>query len=222
MKAELHSLNWPGADSRLADSQLAVFKYFEIPLRQHHIKADHSRWMDIILHQSKADIVVFIDNDCIPLSRKAVIESIEWANKNHSFVGIAQAANHIHGGRHIYAAPAFLAITKGAWRKLGQPSMKPTSRGDVAEELSWKAEEAGLTYKALYPTYFHHPSDEGLWRLGNYGYYGIGTIFADRFFHLYQGRLSKNVDLFVDVCTKVISGGFTYENFKSCIMEATN
>ena len=95
--------------------------------------------------------------------------------------------------------------------------MKPTSRGDVAEELSWKAEESGLIYKALYPTYFHHESDEGIWKLGNYGYYGIGTIFADQFFHLYQGRLSKNVDLFHKICSQIISNKFSPHSFKSCI-----
>lgn len=176
--------------------------------------------MDAILHQSKADIIVFIDNDCIPLSKKAVVESIQWTWENHSFLGLAQAANHIQGGNHIYAAPAFLAITRDAWTRLGKPSMIPTSRGDVAEELSWKAEESGLVYKALYPTYFHHQSDDGLWKLGNYGHYGIGTIFADRFFHLYQGRLSKNVELFDEICTKVKSNTFCTDNFVSCTMRS--
>ena len=218
MKAEVHSLNWPEADARLSQGQSAVFKHFGIPLCQHHIKADHSRWMDAVLQQSKAEIVVFIDNDCIPLHKDAVIESIQWAWKNHSFIGLAQAANHIQRGNHIYAAPAFLAITRDAWIRLGKPSMKPTSRGDVAEELSCKAEESGLVYKALYPTYFHHPSDDGLWKLGNYGHYGIGTIFADRFFHLYQGRLSRNVELFDEICAKVKSNTFCIDNFVSCTM----
>ena len=217
MQGELHSLNWPGSDPRLAGEQAALFAHFELPIQQHHLKADHSRWMDAVLEQSQADVVLFVDNDCVPLSKTAVLEAIQWAGRHQSFLGLAQATNHINRGVHVFAAPAFLAVNRSAWKRLGQPSCRPTRREDVAEELSWRAEEEGLTYKAWYPTHYHHPSHEGLWQLGNYGSYGIGSIFADRVFHLYQGRFANNVDLFCQVCQQIRAGSFGTEGYVSCI-----
>ncbi|MEC7392918.1 MAG: hypothetical protein VX934_05895 [Cyanobacteriota bacterium] len=217
MKAEIHSLNWPGSDPRLADEQKGVFSHFKLPLTQHHRKLDHGFWMDAVLKQSSADVVLFVDNDCVPLSRSAPIEAIRWAAQHRSFLGLAQASNHINNGVHVFAAPAFLAIARSAWMQLGQPSCRPTPRGDAAEELSWRAEEEGLPYKAWYPTHFHHPSREGLWRMGNYGTNGIGSVFAERVFHLYQGRFADNVDLFVRVCSSIRNGSFSTEGYRSCI-----
>ena len=217
MNAEIHSLNWPGSDPRLAGEQKGVFNHFQLPLTQHHRKLDHSSWMDAVLQQSKADVVLFVDNDCVPLTRAAVMEALQWAAQQNSFLGLAQATNHINKGVHVFAAPAFLAIARTAWTRLGQPSCRPTPRGDVAEELSWRAEEEGLLYKAWYPTHFHHLSREGLWRLGNYGVYGIGSVFADRIFHLYQGRFADNVDLFVRVCNDIRNDRFSTEGYRSCI-----
>ena len=71
----------------------------------------------------------------------AVMEAIGRAGRNNSFLGLAQSSNHINKGVHVFAAPAFLAISRAAWIKLGKPSLKPTPRGDVAEELSWCAED---------------------------------------------------------------------------------
>ena len=217
MKAEIHSLNWPDSDARIPQQQAAVFEHFQLPLKQHHIRADHSRWMDAVLQQSRADVVLFVDNDCVPLKRDAVMDAIRWAGQHNSFLGLAQASNHINNGTHVFAAPAFLAIARSAWTRLGQPSCRLTARSDVAEELSWRAEEEGLPYKAWYPTHYHHPSQEGLWRLGNYGSFGIGSVFADRVFHLYQGRLADNVDLFVQVCNDIRNNRFSTEGYHSCI-----
>ena len=217
VKAEIHSLSWPSSDTRLRTEQAAVFQHFQLPIKQHQLKADHSSWMDAVLQQTQADVVLFVDNDCVPLSQEAVMEAISWAQRNDSFLGLAQATNHINNGIHVFAAPAFLAIARSAWQKLGCPSCRPTSRGDVAEELSWQAEAQGMIYKAWYPSHFHHPSREGLWRLGNYGTYGIGSVFADRVFHLYQGRFADNVDLFVQVCTSIRNGSFSTEGYRSCI-----
>ena len=115
MKAEIHSLNWPGSDPRLADEQKGVFSHFKLPLTQHHRKLDHGFWMDAVLKQSSADVVLFVDNDCVPLSRSAPIEAIRWAAQHGFLHGLAQASNHINNGVHVFAAPAFLAIARSAW-----------------------------------------------------------------------------------------------------------
>ena len=56
-----------------------------------------------------------------------------------------------------------------------------------------------------------------MWCLGNYGSYGIGSVFADRVFHLYQGRFTDNLKLFVQVCTSIRSGSFITEGYLSWI-----
>jgi hypothetical protein len=173
--------------------------------------------MDVILASSKADVVLFVDNDCVPLARQPVLDAVRYAAEQQSFLGLAQASNHLNGGRHVFAAPAFLAVSRMAWQRLGCPSCRANPRADVAEELSWRAEEQGLVYRAWYPTHYHHPGVEGVWRLHHYGYFGIGTVFAERVFHLYQGRLAHNVDLFVEVCDQICSGSFSTAGYRSCL-----
>ena len=70
-----------------------------------------------------------------------------------------------------------------------------------------------MKYRALMPTYFEKPSSEGIWPLSNLGYYGIGTVFNDSVYHLYQSRMAENIDMFVKRCEEVISGTFTTNNF---------
>lgn len=217
MKAEIHSLNWPTSNPLLSESQSNVFGHFSIPLIRHNLQQDHGEWLDSILSTSKANVVLFIDNDCVPINKEVVIDAITWAAKFNSFLGIAQASNHINNGTHIFAAPAFLAISTKAWRDLGKPSLKANSRGDVAEELSWRAEELGMTYRAWYPTHFSRPAQEGIWRLSNYGIYGVGTVFAGKVFHLYQGRLNANVQLFKEVCEKICINKFSTRGMHSCL-----
>ena len=100
VKAEIHSLNWPDADKRIPEQQAAVFQHFQLPIKQHRMRADHSQWMDAVLKNSRADVVLFVDNDCVPLSREAVMEAFSWAQRNESFLGLAQATNHINNGIH--------------------------------------------------------------------------------------------------------------------------
>ncbi|MCB4378581.1 MULTISPECIES: hypothetical protein [unclassified Synechococcus] len=174
--------------------------------------------MDGVLRDTKADVILFVDNDCFPLKREAVRSAIGFAANRRSFLGLAQASNHINHGQHIFAAPAFLAISRVGWISMGRPSCSPTVRGDVAEELSWRAEEIGLRYRAWYPRFFHHYSSEGEWSLGNYGYFGIGTIYQDLVFHLFQGRLNENVALFEKVSNAVVNNDLSLKDFRSCVV----
>ena len=73
----------------------------------------------------------------------------------------------------------------------------------------------GIKYRALMPTYFEKASSEGYWALGNLGYYGIGTVFDNSMYHLYQSRMAENIELFVKRCDEVIAGTFDTENFIS-------
>jgi hypothetical protein len=175
---------------------------------------NHGMWMQWVINNSSSDVIVFMEPDCIPLN-KNYLEYIKYANRNDTFVGIAQVSNHIPPKSHIYAAPAFYAISKKAYDRLGRPSFTETRRSDTAEEICYMAEEKGMKYRALMPTYFEKPSSEGIWPLSNLGYYGIGTVFDNSIYHLYQSRMAENIEMFVKRCDKVVRDEFTTEFFTS-------
>ena len=78
----------------------------------------------------------------------------------------------------------------------------------MAEEVSYIAEDFGVRYRCLYPSTFEREPVEGVWPLGNYGYYGVGTTFDNTVYHLYQGRMGNNIQLFVDRCKEIVDGTF--------------
>lgn len=190
-----------------------VMTFANLPINYHNLNGvNHGQWMKAVVKEAKSDVVVFFEPDCIPLNTN-FHSYIKYAYKHQSFVGIAQVSNHIPPKSHIYAAPGFYCISKKAYQLLGEPSFTETFRSDTAEEISYLAEEKGLKYRALMPTYFYGEPSEGLWPLSNLGYYGIGTVFDNSIFHLYQSRMAQNIELFTKVCDQVIQGTFNTNDF---------
>lgn len=212
MKIEFNCLYWDNVDKKMLQAHERVMEHFSIPMNYTNRNGiNHGRWMDSVLQSSDCDVIVFFEPDCIPLNSK-FLEYIKYANKHDTFVGIAQVSNHIPPKSHIYAAPGFYAMSKKAYLKLGKPSLSETRRSDVGEEICYIAEELGVRYRALFPTSFEKAPAEGVWPLGNLGYYGIGTTFDNAIYHLYQSRMAENIELFVERCEQVIKGMFTTEN----------
>jgi hypothetical protein len=172
--------------------------------------------MDNVLANSTADVVGFLDIDCVPTNDTIVPYAARYAAESESFIGIAQASNHIPPKSHIFAAPAFFFIWRETWDRLGRPTFSETPHGDVAENVSYAAEMAGLRYRTLFPTHYTRTPAEGIWHLHTYGVYGIGTVFEGGVYHLYQGRYAHNVDLFVDTCREIRGGFFSTEGLKPC------
>lgn len=214
MKVEFNSLHWDNVDSRMLEAHKRVMDHFEIPMNYWNQNVHHGAWLDHIMKNTTSDVVVIMEPDCIPLN-KSYLEYIKYVNQNETFVGIAQVSNHIPPKSHIYAAPAFYAISKKAYDKLGRPSFTETRRSDTAEEISYFAEDTGMRYRALMPTCFEKESSEGIWPLSNLGYYGIGTVFDNSIYHLYQSRMAENIEMFVKRCDQVIDGTFNTDNFTS-------
>ena len=52
-----------------------------------------------------------------------------------------------------------------------------------------------------------------------YGYYGIGTLFGDKIYHLYQGRVGVNVELFKNRCNQILEGHFDKSQMYSSLRE---
>lgn len=203
-KVEIHTLAWPNTDPRIVSGHTDVTTSMDLNVAYTIHQADHGLWMDAIMSSSKADVVGFLDVDCIPTERRAVEKAVEWAAANKSFVGIAQVSNHIPPASHIYAAPAFFFIWRETWERLGNPTFAATPHGDVAENVSYAAELARIPYKTLFPVAYTNPPDEGAWRLHTYGHYGIGTYFESGVYHLYQSRMQKNINLFCHACVTVM------------------
>jgi hypothetical protein len=215
MKVEFNSLHWNNVDREMLAAHKQVMDHFRIPMNYHDKDGvNHGSWMQWVINNSTSDVIVFMEPDCIPLNNN-LFGYIKFPHRNETLVGIAQVSNHIPPKSHIYAAPGFYAISKKVYNELGRPSFTETLRSDTAEEICYIAENKGLKYRALMPTYFEKPSSEGLWPLSNLGYYGIGTVFENSIYHLYQSRKSENIELFVKRCDEVISGTFTTKQFTS-------
>jgi hypothetical protein len=215
MKVDFYSLHWDNVNQDMLDAHRRVMSHFDIPMNYHnHDMANHGKWMQQVINTSTSNVVVIMEPDCIPLDQ-SYADYIRYAHRHETFVGIAQVSNHIPPKSHIYAAPGFYAISKKAYTRLGRPSFTETYRSDTAEEISYIAEKMGIKYRALMPTYFEKASSEGYWALGNLGYYGIGTVFDNSMYHLYQSRMAENIELFVKRCDEVIAGTFNTNNFIS-------
>ena len=63
----------------------------------------------------------------MPLTKGAVMEVIGRERINSSFLDFGQSTKLINKHIHLYAAPAFLSISRRGWIKLRQPSLHPTN-----------------------------------------------------------------------------------------------
>jgi hypothetical protein len=215
MKVEFNSLHWDNVDKDMLKAHQSVMSHFDIPVNYHSTNTNHGFWMQQVIGRSNSDVIVIIEPDCIILDKEKVLNYIKYAYRNETFVGIAQVSNHIHPKSHIYAAPGFYVMSSKAYNKLGRPSFTEERNTDTAEAVCYLAEDKGMRYRSLMPTCFEKESSEGLWPLGSLGYYGIGTVFDNAVYHLYQSRMAENIELFVKRCDEVINGTFTTDGFHS-------
>lgn len=210
-------LAWPSVDGRVMNAHAKVMAHFDLQAAYTLESLPHGAWMNTTVASAESDVVGFFDIDCVPTNRQIVDKAVAWARENKSFVGIAQASNHIYPASHIFAAPAFFVIHREAWEDtLRRPTFSETRHSDVAENVTYAAEREGLRYRALYPTHYERESRDGIWRLGNYGVYGIGTHFKGGIYHLYQGRFNDNVELFAKRCSEIIDGHFSVADMRLC------
>lgn len=211
-----HSMYWPNTDLRIVESQKAVMKHFNIPINYSVGYYDHGQWMTEVLEKTKSDIICFFDIDCVPINNHGIWTWIDYVKRTRNFCGIAQVANHIPPATHIYAAPAFFVIHKECWENIKVPMVAGSDgkrAGDVCELFCYAAEDKGIPYGLLEPIYYYKEPKEGIWKLADLGCYGIGTIFADSVYHLYQSRFSENVEIFQKHCDLIINDKLDYQYF---------
>lgn len=144
-------------------------------------------------------VTIFLDIDCIPLKAGAFEVLVDEA-LNGNLVGAVQRANHIENGQHLYAGPFCMAFSNSQYAALGRPTLHPTLRGDCAEELTYRWEEAGQPVRLLWPTSVRNP----LWPLRDGKMFGHGTTYNELFYHTFEMRGDETRALFVEKCREIL------------------
>ncbi len=172
-----------------------------------------------MLEERGHDAIMFLDIDCVPLNDLAIDYFFEQAYSG-KIIGDAQRSNHIENGQHVFAAPHNVTFTIEMYRKLGNPSFMPNYRGDVAEELTFKAREANIPIEIVMPLRYDatpirmdwEPKDAPpYWDLADgMPKYGIGTTFGtegnEMFWHMYQSFHPGQNERFIKKCEELLNG----------------
>jgi hypothetical protein len=160
----------------------------------------HSNSIELFLRFCRYDIIILLDIDCIPICKGAIPTVLEWARAGF-LVGAAQRANHISNDQHIYVGPFLMGLNMATYRKLGMPGCSETARGDVGEELTYRAEKDKLQIQFLWPTRCELP----IWHLTDDIYFGRNTIYEDSFLHAFEIRKPKQQADFLAAMCRVLA-----------------
>lgn len=203
MNISINTLCWDNTDDTILNYHKKVMSHFDLNVKYTQQNINHGLWIDNILTKDNSDIFVFMDADCIPLKREAIDEAIQYC-ANGYMVGNAQVTNCIQAKHDLFCAPSFFVINRPYYERIGKPSAVNNKRSDVGQELTRAAVDAELRMKMNFPTSFQSIPSGGIWRLSGYGYYGIGTIFDEKIYHLFQTRFKQNVELFKETAECVL------------------
>lgn len=214
MNVSINTLYWENANDEIVDAHKTVMKKFDLPVNYTKQNIHHGQWIDqVISTDNESDIFIFMDADCIPLRREYVDEAIKHC-ANGYMVGNAQVTNCIKAKHDLFCAPSFLVISRPYFERIGKPSALNNKRSDIAQEFTRAAVENELRLKMNFPTSFQSVPSGGIWRLSGFGYYGIGTIFDEKIYHLFQTRFKQNVELFKHTSECVLKGDLESINRK--------
>ena len=111
MARYIRSMYWTNIDAAIPALQKQVFQHLGFEIVQDEVTGvQHGDWMDKVLSElGEDDSVLFVDIDCIPLSRTPVVAAFKSAEAGQIY-GSAQTANHMPDSQLIYAAPSFLGL----------------------------------------------------------------------------------------------------------------
>lgn len=211
MNISYHTLYWANTNSDIVNLHKKIMKKFDIDVHYTEKNIHHGQWIDEILEQTKNDAVIFMDIDCFPLSKDVIDETVSLL-ENDYMVGNAQVTNCIKAKHDLFCAPSYLGITKKYYEKIGKPSAVNNGRSDIAQELTRAAIDREMRLKMYFPTSFQSVPQGGIWRLSGYGYYGIGTIFDNKTYHLFQTRFQNNVNLLKQTANCILNDDLTSIN----------
>lgn len=212
-------------DQRIVQLQAEIVKKFNKSNITHYpvlTQASPGQTMDKLvdmLEQRGHDAIMFLDVDCVPLSNTALDYFFEQVYSG-KVIGDAQRSNHIDNNQHVFCAPHNVTFTIETYRKLGNPSFNPNHRGDVAEELTFKAREANIPIEIVMPLRYDAPPIRMAWEskdlppywdlADGMPKYGIGTTFGtegnEMFWHMYQSFHPGQNERFIKKCEEILNG----------------
>lgn len=168
----------------------------------------HPEALGLSLSLLKDQIVVFLDIDCIPLSKRA-FEYLYYHATRGFLTGAIQRANHISNHSHLYIGPFCMAFDYEKYKNLGSPSFKETYRGDVGEELTYRWQENNQPLCFLYPSHVDAPK----WCITDSIKFGYGTTYQGMFYHTFCIRDQAQHKKFIEKCDFVLSEelGYVYQ-----------
>lgn len=159
----------------------------------------------------KYDAFIIVDIDCVPVSDKTFDYMVEKISQGY-LVGNIQRSNHIQNNKHVFCAPSLIGFSLETFNKMGRPTFRETTRGDTAEELTYKAEENGIPIEMWMPArYEAAPVECEYWPLADgMPVYGIGTTFTipgigDASYHNFQIRIPGNQKRFASKCEAILA-----------------
>jgi hypothetical protein len=209
MNARLFSLYWDNINQAMPAAQKAVCDALQTPINQHRIQGfEHGEWIDwVMTRMDDIDVFVFIDIDCIPLSKRRMIENLDKAAAG-ILVGAEGAANHIDPSRS-YAAPWYTYINRKVWDTLGRPSAKSTPYSDIGQNWTDMWRKYRKPVELIPPTHCMTPK----WNLpGRKVAHGTGTTYGDDCFHLFEAR-NKDPKPFLDRCQEILGRNSSVSTF---------
>ena len=204
MNIGVYSLCWKNINPKLLELHKKVMSKFDIEVKYTYENIDHGEWVNQIINTEKSDIFLFIDIDCLPLYRSVIEESIQFI-LNGYMIGNAQVTNCIPAKHDLFCSASFIGLSRDYYESIGRPDARGNSRSDICQEFTRAAVNREKRIKMYFPTNFQSIPSGGIWRLSSYGYYGVGTIFENKTYHLFQSRFTKNVQLFEDTANCIIS-----------------
>ena len=165
------------------------------------------------------DYIIILDIDCVPVSENGFEYFLSKVNEG-KLIGNMQRSGHINNNDHLFAAPSCSAISRENFIKIGTPSALETSRGDVLEEYTFKAEEHGVPVEMIPPVKFDRPPFRYEWEKDQMPYwelknnqpnYGLGTTYGnqeagDLFWHNFQIRMPEQEEYFWKKCEDLLNG----------------
>jgi hypothetical protein len=212
-------------DAKTVENQQKVVEKFNKSNIQHYsvlTEANPGYTMDNLIDMLESrghDAIMFLDIDCVPLNDGALDYMFNKAYDG-VLIGDAQRSNHIENGQHVFCAPHNVTFTIDLYRNLGNPSFLPNYRGDVGEELTFKAREANIPIEIIMPLRYDAPPIRMDWEpkdlppywdlADGMPKYGVGTTFGndngDLFWHNYQIFHPGQQERFWNKCEELLNG----------------
>ena len=191
-----------------------------VPLYHILTESSHGETMTGVVQMMEErghNAILFLDIDCVPVTLDSIDFMFEQAYAG-KLVGDAQRSNHIENNQHVFAGAHNICFSIDTYNKIGRPSFNPTARGDVAEELTFLAEESKIDVELLMPLHYEAPpfrmdwetNREPFWRLADgLPNYGIGTTYGTPdgdalFWHCWQSFHPGQQERFLNKCKELL------------------